>query len=576
MIAKGPVLCISPWNFPLAIFIGQVAAALVTGNTVLAKPAEQTSLIAQFVVDLIYKTGIDKDCVQLLLGSGLPIGKLVIPDERIQTVMFTGSCKTAAWINNTLAKRENSAISFIAETGGQNVMIVDSTALLEKAVDDVITSGFYSAGQRCSSLRVLYVQEEVADDLILRLQGAMAELAIGNPMFFKTDIGPIIDQKAIKRLNQHCEFLRRQGNETAKLIYECSTDKNLSGGHYFAPRLYEINSITILKEEVFGPIIHLIRYKAVQIDKVIDEFNQSGYGLTLGIHSRLQAFSDNLATKINVGNVYINRSMVGAVVGVQPFGGRALSGTGPKAGGKHYLEPLVKRLSISNDMKLSLENQLEDSLNVTVLEQAQQAWSIWQQERLEHRSAVITSWLAEFVGTKHLSIQQECIDVIELMTAKLKATTQLPGPTGEKNLYCYESRGIVAVIGDDNKTLSGYLAFILAALYAGNVLICAMPEKDKKSVKQLFDSMKLSGMPKFVCQFVNYDSAEQLLKQSSISAVISPVHNHQIKYLLAQRKGPITPLIVSNDCFALNRLLLEKTISTDTTAAIGNALLLSQ
>ena len=576
--SRGVVLCISPWNFPIAIFIGQVVAALVAGNTVLAKAAEQTSLIARRIVDLIYETGIPQDTVQLILGAGLPIGERLIPDERIQAVMFTGSCDTACWINQTLAKRGNNAIPFIAETGGQNAMIVDSTAQLEQVVDDVIQSGFYSAGQRCSSLRVLFVQEEIAASLILLLQAAMAELSIADPQWLATDIGPIIDKQALERLNQHCDFLYSHRMDNAKLIYRCHLDNSLAGGHYFAPRLYEINRLELLEKEVFGPIVHLVRYKSVDVDNVINQINQCGYGLTLGIHSRLQSFADHLAANINVGNVYINRSTVGATVGVQPFGGRGLSGTGPKAGGPHYLEPLVKTSAYESLSSSTLLNQDNNFVNGDPLEKAKRAWLSWHHCNVNVRVTALKQLSVELekASPSLSSLSQCCLSAIEVIKVKTSKVTQLPGPTGENNSLSYESRGVLVAIGDKGQALKDWFSVIISALTAGNVVICVLPETDNVLIDVIRNSFSLTDMPKHSLQFVEYKYALQLLNNKATAAVISPVHNHQLKHALAQRKGPITPLLCADDLFIHNRLLLEKTISTNTSAAIGNALLLSQ
>ncbi|MEC8208268.1 MAG: L-glutamate gamma-semialdehyde dehydrogenase, partial [Pseudomonadota bacterium] len=332
--ARGVILCISPWNFPLAIFLGQVAAAIVTGNTVIAKPAEQTSLIALRTIELMLSVGLPEHVVQPVIARGSDVGKTIVPDERIQAVMFTGSTETGTLISQTLAARNDIQVPLIAETGGQNCMIVDSTALPEQVVDDVISSGFQSAGQRCSALRVLFLQEDVADGIIEMLKGALKELHVGDPSLLSTDIGPVIDEKALKNLNEHVEYLK--GNAT--LHYECEIpDNNENGAYFFAPRLYEIKDLSVLKREVFGPCVHIIRFKGTELDNVIDQINGTGFGLTMGVHSRIEERCEYLAKMSRAGNVYINRNMIGAIVGVQPFGGRGLSGTGPKAGGPNYL-----------------------------------------------------------------------------------------------------------------------------------------------------------------------------------------------------------------------------------------------
>lgn len=343
MHGRGVFLCVSPWNFPLAIFTGQVVAALVAGNCVIAKPAEQTSLTGAKAVELMHQAGIPVEVVQLLPGKGSVIGASAIADERINGVMFTGSTETARGINQTLAERKGPIVPFIAETGGQNVLIADSTALPEQLVVDVMTSAFNSAGQRCSALRVLFIQNDVADKFIHMLQGAMAELKLGDPSWLATDIGPVIDKKSKEKLETHARRMSLEG----KLIYEAALPKQAQYGSYFAPRAFEIASIDMLPEEVFGPILHVIRYDRNNLDKVIESVNATGYGLTLGIHSRINATVEYIVERVHVGNIYVNRNMIGAVVGVQPFGGEGLSGTGPKAGGPHYLTRLCHERTVT-------------------------------------------------------------------------------------------------------------------------------------------------------------------------------------------------------------------------------------
>ncbi|MDB1125662.1 bifunctional proline dehydrogenase/L-glutamate gamma-semialdehyde dehydrogenase PutA [Vibrio algarum] len=329
----GVYVCISPWNFPLAIFLGQVAAALMAGNTVIAKPAEQTCLIAAKAFDLIELAGFPKGVAQLLLGRGADIGAALTSHSAIAGVAFTGSTETAMRINQSLAKREASPVPFIAETGGQNAMIVDSTALPEQVVRDVIRSAFASAGQRCSALRVLYVQEDIADRIIELIQGAMDELCVGLPYKHKTDVGPVIDMLAKNNLLEHIDDMKK----TQTLVKELSLPVECDSGDFVPPCAFEIDSIAALSKEHFGPVLHITRFKAHEIQQVVNEINQTGYGLTMGIHSRNETTYRWIEKNARVGNCYINRDQVGAVVGVQPFGGQGLSGTGPKAGGPHYL-----------------------------------------------------------------------------------------------------------------------------------------------------------------------------------------------------------------------------------------------
>jgi RHH-type proline utilization regulon transcriptional repressor/proline dehydrogenase/delta 1-pyrroline-5-carboxylate dehydrogenase len=329
---KGVFACISPWNFPLAIFTGQVSAALAAGNTVLAKPADQTPAVAALAVRTMHRAGIPRAALQLVPGRGSVVGARLTTDARIDGVALTGSMDTAHLINRSLAARDAPLAAVIAETGGQNAMLVDSSALPEQVVQDVIRSAFHSAGQRCSALRVLFLQDDVADRIIELLAGAMQELVIGDPRKLSTDVGPVIDGGALEELQAHADKM----NENFKLIAKAPLGPGLSG-HYMAPHAFEIDSINTLEQEVFGPILHVVRYRSRDLDRVIDEINGTGYGLTLGIHSRIDRTQQHVANRVMAGNCYINRNMIGAVVGVQPFGGERLSGTGPKAGGPHYM-----------------------------------------------------------------------------------------------------------------------------------------------------------------------------------------------------------------------------------------------
>lgn len=330
---RGVFVCISPWNFPLAIFAGQLAAALAAGNTVLAKPAEQTPLIAFEAIKLFRKAGLPDDVLHLLPGRGETIGAALTTDRRTAGVAFTGSTEVARLINRSLAARDAAIAPLIAETGGLNAMFVDTTALKEQVVDDAVMSAFGSAGQRCSALRIIFLPEDVADDFIEGLAGAMDELAIGDPADPATDVGPVIDEEARLILERHMERMQTE----ARIIKQLDIGGVDANSSFYAPTLVEIPSMDLLEREVFGPILHVIKYKPKQIDEITAALAAKGYGLTLGIHSRLQSFHSQVQSAVPAGNVYVNRNMVGAVVGVQPFGGEGLSGTGPKAGGPHYL-----------------------------------------------------------------------------------------------------------------------------------------------------------------------------------------------------------------------------------------------
>jgi RHH-type transcriptional regulator, proline utilization regulon repressor / proline dehydrogenase / delta 1-pyrroline-5-carboxylate dehydrogenase len=358
MSGCGVMLCISPWNFPLAIFTGQVVAALVAGNCVIAKPSGQTPLIAALLMRLFYQAGVPEAVCQLMPGSGRLIGNTLVKDERIAGIMLTGSTATAKQIQRTLCEREGPIVPLIAETGGINAMIADSSALPEQLVDDVIASAFGSAGQRCSALRLLCVQEEIADRVITMLQGAMQELNLGPASNLTTDVGPVIDASAQKVLQQHIAQMKK----SAALIAEVTIPHNKEAT-FVAPCAFELTSIDQLQREVFGPVLHVVRYNKKDLDQTIDAINKLNYGLTFGIQSRIERSVNEIASKIKAGNIYVNRNMIGAVVGVQPFGGQRLSGTGPKAGGPHYLLRLCHETTVSIDTTAAGGNASLMSLN---------------------------------------------------------------------------------------------------------------------------------------------------------------------------------------------------------------------
>ncbi|HVA12949.1 MAG TPA: bifunctional proline dehydrogenase/L-glutamate gamma-semialdehyde dehydrogenase PutA [Stellaceae bacterium] len=341
---RGIFACISPWNFPLAIFLGQVAGALAAGNAAIAKPAEQTPLIAAAAVRLLHEAGIPGDVVQLLPGEGA-VGARLVADPRIAGVAFTGSTDTARAINQSLAQRPGPIVPLIAETGGQNALIADSSALPEQLVADVLTSAFDSAGQRCSSARVLFVQSDIADRVVAMLAGAMDLLTIGDPALIATDIGPLIDEPARAALDAHAERMSRDG----KLVRALCLPPGTEHGIFFAPRVFEIDRLARLTGEVFGPILHVIRWDSGHLDQVLEAVIATGFGLTLGIHSRIDETARAIHARLPVGNCYVNRNMIGAVVGVQPFGGERLSGTGPKIGGPHYLQRFATERTLSID-----------------------------------------------------------------------------------------------------------------------------------------------------------------------------------------------------------------------------------
>lgn len=342
--ALGTVVCISPWNFPLAIFLGQITAALAAGNTVVAKPAEQTPLIAAQAIRLLHEAGVDTAALNFVPGDGKIVGEALVSHPQTAGLCFTGSTATAKRIASRLAELGKPMTPLIAETGGINAMIVDSSALLEQTVDDVVSSAFQSAGQRCSALRIICVQEDIADEFIELLSGAMDALCVGEPASIETDIGPVIDPAAAAMINEHIKRM----NSTARKIGQAPPPPN-GQGHFISPIAYELNDLSELDREIFGPVLHVVRFSAENKFAMVDKINTSGYGLTFGIHSRIDSICDQLAAKANAGNIYINRNQIGAVVGVQPFGGHGLSGTGPKAGGPLYLYRLSRVKSQSAD-----------------------------------------------------------------------------------------------------------------------------------------------------------------------------------------------------------------------------------
>lgn len=586
--ARGVFLCISPWNFPLAIFIGQVAAAMVAGNTVVAKPAEQTSLIAIRTLELLHLSGMPEHVVQLVIAPGRQVGEHIVPDLRIQGVMFTGSTETGCWIARKLAERGGEPVPLIAETGGQNCMIVDSTALPEQVVDDVISSGFQSAGQRCSALRVLFLQEDVADKIITMIKGAMAELHVADPAWLSTDLGPVIDAKAHERLSQHVQYLK----DKATLHYACKIPEQ--GKHFFfAPHLYEISDLTVLEREVFGPVVHIIRFKADEIDKVISQINATGYGLTMGVHSRIEQLTRKITREIKAGNIYVNRNMIGAVVGVQPFGGRGLSGTGPKAGGPLYLHRLVKDNSsvacpdLAEAKKARLLAETTSSAVAYAMPAAAAAQQKWAHTGINQRTSVLRQFLASLAANNVVSRQEPDLEqVISIARTKLQRVElelqrpiNLPGPTGESNTLTLDPRGILALLRDDSSSFSHWLLTIITALAAGNAVITAVEDSDIAEAEACIKALTTAGMPPHLLAVVRLDCLTTLLAHPELAGAIIEVSSALKPLageLIAAREGAILPLITAPaDERMLHRLVTEKTITINTTAAGGNASLMT-
>ena len=602
--ARGVVLCISPWNFPLAIFLGQVAAAIVTGNTVLAKPAEQTGLIALRTIELMQSVGLPRNVVQAVMARGSVVGSTIVPDERVAAVMFTGSTETGTRISQTLAERGGDQVPLIAETGGQNCMIVDSTALPEQVVDDVISSGFQSAGQRCSALRVLFLQEDIADGVITMLKGALAELHIGNPAKLSTDVGPVIDQKALDALNAHSDYMKTHG----KLLYQCElfggkvggksgNEVNDTDGHFFfAPRLYEISDIDILTKEVFGPCVHIVRFKGDKIEEVIEKVNSTGFGLTMGIHTRIEYRAIELAKLSRAGNVYINRNMIGATVGVQPFGGRGLSGTGPKAGGPNYLSRLVVEKATPDDEEINLlpaqtlaltGDKTTQNEAVHFMNKADGAQQKWRLTDLNTRISYVRQLLAKIA---HVEIVDDLADDLNCTLAaardqliniekRMKKPQALPGPTGESNIIYLENRGNIICFADDNVSFHFWVMSVVTALATGNTVISVVSDLFYDEALAFRDKFISTGADVGILQVAKLTHLETMLAHSALSGVVVDSNcdlKHYMSEKLSQRSGAILPVITSEYFDNLiQRLLTEKTISIDTTASGGNTSLMT-
>ncbi|MBU2894140.1 bifunctional proline dehydrogenase/L-glutamate gamma-semialdehyde dehydrogenase PutA [Colwellia sp. D2M02] len=592
---RGVVLCISPWNFPLAIFLGQVAAAIATGNTVLAKPAEQTGLIALRAIELMKSVGLPENVVQAVIARGSVVGSTIIPDARVQTVMFTGSTETGTRISQTLAERGGDQVPLIAETGGQNCMVVDSTALPEQVVDDVISSGFQSAGQRCSALRVLFLQDDIADNVITMLKGALAELHIGNPANLSTDVGPVIDQKALDALNAHASYMSKHG----KLLYQCEFSEQVvdeKGHFFFAPRLYEIDDISVLKQEVFGPCVHIVRFKGEDIENVIEKINGTGFGLTMGIHTRIEHRAVELAKLSRAGNIYINRNMIGAIVGVQPFGGRGLSGTGPKAGGPNYLTRLVKEKSTPDADEVIFPEKKETRLTddaqgeheaIRIMDKANWAEQEWRLTDLNTRISCVRQLLAKI---SHVEIVDDLADNLNRtitsarsqlidIEKRMRRAQELPGPTGESNILYLENRGNIICYADEDVNFHFWVLSVVTALATGNTVVSVVSDLFYQEALAFRDKFLATGAGKDVFQVAKLTHLEAMLAHPALAGVVVDSlcnSKHYISEKLAQRPGAILP-VISSEYFdnLIQRLVTEKTISIDTTASGGNTSLMT-
>ena len=533
--ARGVIACISPWNFPLAIFSGQVFAALAAGNCVIAKPAEQTSLIAAFATGLMHQAGIPPAAIQLLPGSGAVVGAALSADSRVGGICFTGSTATALQINRNMAANLPVEAPLIAETGGLNAMIVDSSALPEQVVRDVLASAFQSAGQRCSALRMLYLQEDVADKVQTMLFGAMDELRVENPWYLATDVGPVIDAAARAKIETHCAKMARQGRLAKSLPVP-------EKGLFVAPTVIQLDGIEQLEEEIFGPVLHVARFGASEIDAVVDRINQRGYGLTFGMHTRVDSRVEQVVKRIQAGNIYVNRNQIGAVVGTQPFGGEGLSGTGPKAGGPAYLRRFYRSPVV----------RTEDAGNATIDAAALQSLLQAKIPRKQNSLEAVKAFARE------QGIETEFDSII--------AIEDLPGPTGETNQLSAHPRGRVLCLGPGRQAA---LEQALAALTQQNIPLIVAVRGGELAQQLNRAGMAAAGIDGRL-------DADALTRVNGFDAVMSHAPEPQLQAFrraLAERDGKLIPLICERA--ASERLILERHLCIDTTAAGGNASLIA-
>ena len=527
--AVGAIVAISPWNFPLAIFTGEVVSALAAGNTVIAKPAEQTSLIASYAVSLMHEAGIPTSALQLVLGTG-DVGAALTGDPRIGGVIFTGSTEVAQLINKALAKRDDSPV-LIAETGGQNAMIVDSTALPEQVCLDVLNSAFDSAGQRCSALRILCVQEDVADKMLAIIKGAMDELVVGKPIQLTTDVGPVIDAEAQQNLQSHINKMKG----VAKSYHEvkAASDVDPAKSTFVLPILFELNNLNELTREVFGPVLHVVRYRADELDQIIDQINSKGYALTSGVHSRIEGTVKRIRERIEAGNVYVNRNIVGAVVGVQPFGGHGMSGTGPKAGGSFYLQKLT-RIPEWVAPPLSRIGQADEA-------------ALKRLEALIHKlpfNAEEKKSAASALGHARIRTLRQ-------------AESVLVGPTGERNALSWRAPKRVWVHG--GSLLQAFCA--LTELAAAGIVTVVEPDSPLASY-----TADLEGL-------LQVNSKPESTGVHHVAA-LSPLDSSR-KQELAKRDGALIRILPSEQGLDILQVFEEISCSVNTTAAGGNASLMA-
>ena len=549
----GPVVCISPWNFPLAIFTGQIAAALAAGNTVLAKPAEQTPLIAAQGVAILLEAGVPPGVVQLLPGRGETVGARLTADERVRGVMFTGSTDVASLLQRSVATRldaQGRPTPLIAETGGLNAMIVDSSALTEQVVIDVLASAFDSAGQRCSALRVLCIQEDAADHTLTMLRGAMAECRMGNPGRLSTDIGPVIDAEAKANIERHIQEMRAKGCPVFQAARDVGSDsREWRSGTFIPPTLIELDSVDEIKKEIFGPVLHVVRYARRELPQLLEQINAAGYGLTLGVHTRIDETIAQVTGKAKVGNLYVNRNMVGAVVGVQPFGGEGLSGTGPKAGGPLYLYRL-------------LASRPQNAPATTLARQDGERPVDAQMKTLLIQPLIaLTAWSADRPALQALC--QHFSEQAQTGTQRL-----LPGPTGERNTWTLMPRENVLCLADNAEDTLVQLAAVMAV---GGRSIWPEGALHRDLYQQL---------PAQVQARIDFIALQNIASEE-MDAVIFHGDSDKLRELcedIARREGAIIPLLGfarGETDIPLERLYIERSLSINTAAAGGNASLMT-
>jgi RHH-type proline utilization regulon transcriptional repressor/proline dehydrogenase/delta 1-pyrroline-5-carboxylate dehydrogenase len=542
----GIFVCISPWNFPLAIFSGQIAAALAAGNAVIAKPAEQTPVIAARAVALMRAAGLPSAALQLLPGDGPTVGGPLTSDPRIAGVCFTGSTEVAQIIHKALARHADPSAVLIAETGGLNVMIVDSTALTEQAVRDILVSSFQSAGQRCSALRLLYVQDEARERLLEMLYGAMESLTIGDPWNLATDVSPVIDAEAQRDITAYTEAHEAQGRVLKRLPVPAA-------GHYVSPAVVKVDGIADMEREIFGPVLHVASFKARDIDRIVDDINARGYGLTFGLHTRIDDRVQQIVERIRAGNAYVNRNQIGAIVGSQPFGGEGLSGTGPKAGGPHYLERFRRHGAAQVCAAPIGSTQSVASIQASIDSLDARNWAA-----RPDRVAV----LRKALGGSGSAIRKALAE-----TAAFDMTPQtLPGPTGESNRLSFYAKGTVLCLGPSAEIA---IAQAVQALGAGCGVVIVVPDVGKPA-QALVDA----GAPMAVLEGVI--AAESLTALQGIAAVAATGDSdwtRTLRIALANRSGAIVAL--ETRLLAPERYVLERHLCIDTTAAGGNASLLA-